>query len=91
MEAAGNTGRKIAATSLKAGEKLCALFGPRDISYAEVMHILGERIGGPDLQHIKLLTTIWPRRSRPVRTRENTTPIRFEDFVSELVRAYHAS
>ena len=89
------------------------LLGPRDITYAEATHILGEKIGKPSLQYVQFsyddqanalaqaslsesFANLYVEMTRafnegtvkPTRTRENTTPARFEDFADELARAY---
>jgi uncharacterized protein YbjT (DUF2867 family) len=47
----------VAAKALKArdwkGVVVCELLGPRDLSYPEATHILGERIGKPDLRYVQ--------------------------------------
>jgi uncharacterized protein YbjT (DUF2867 family) len=108
-----------AAKALKArdwkGVVVRELLGPRDISYAEVTRILGEKIGKPDLQYVQFsyddqikalvqaqfsesFARLYVEMTRafnegtikPVRTRENTTPTRFEDFADEWASVYKA-
>ena len=108
-----------AAKALKArgwkGVVVRELLGPRDISYAEVTRILGEKVGKPDLQYVQFsyddqakalvqaqfsesFSRLYVEMTRafnegtikPARTRENTTPTRFEDFADEWASAYQA-
>ncbi|HEY5878636.1 MAG TPA: NAD(P)H-binding protein [Nakamurella sp.] len=93
------------------------LLGERDLSYAEVTRIIGERIGRPDLPYVQLpdadmieslgqagfsagVADDYVAFSRAfsegnltdhvVRTPQNTTPTRFEDFAIDWAIAYAA-
>ena len=76
MGATGNTGKKITVQ-----------FSYDDQSKALVQAGLSEAFAN---LYVEMTRAFNEGTIKPNRTRENTTPTRFEDFADELARAYEA-